>query len=587
MPNIRIAILTAFGDLLDWTPFATEATWDDGDHGCRSLTMVVPRRIAEAYTIFAASRTPEVRVTRGAQVLWRGRIDSPSLELGPDGTTVTLRALGGWQALRADRHTALWSDARLGRWRPLSTEDRAARLPERFVIDQQNRLFIGLKKNQTYTNGVIGAFGYQIPASSSRPVVGLICEVQHNLPSATWAIVIQRATGGFGGTLTTLQTIVGTGATATVGVYLNWLASDSADALLINVLYNSGAGVVYAGEDGASYVRMTKTRVVSALASTLADTLGGAIAAGARTITPPAGMAKIYVGQQLYIGGASPEIVTVTAVTATTFDATFAQAHLSTDIIRAWVVYAAEVVEALRASAVALNPGQLSADTSQVQDTALDLTDAVYEDARSADVIDDLARRGDGAGQQIETGVDAQLRLYFRPKGSQARRWFVRLDQLSLDRPRSTLANRVYATYDGPGESRLLRTASADDTISQAQYGVVAVGVVEAATSNADLAAQIRDLALADRATPMPAGAYTIRQLETEGGAIVSGDVVRPGDTVTIRNLPPAITLADARIRTFRVSETTYDPIAGAAQVVPETPLPLLEVLIAQGLVPG
>jgi hypothetical protein len=67
-------------------------------------------------------------------------------------------------------------------------------------------------------------------------------------------------------------------------------------------------------------------------------TLGTAVgSAGSHTCTPTTGgdgtpgMTDMYLGRPLWVGGASPEIVYVSAMTATTFTATFVNTHLSTD----------------------------------------------------------------------------------------------------------------------------------------------------------------------------------------------------------------------------------------------------------------
>jgi hypothetical protein len=68
-----------------------------------------------------------------------------------------------------------------------------------------------------------------------------------------------------------------------------------------------------------------------ALIEMLVDTtLGTAVTPGSVAVTPPS-MAGIYVGAYLLIDiGTNQEQVTVTAITSTTFTATFANAHLST-----------------------------------------------------------------------------------------------------------------------------------------------------------------------------------------------------------------------------------------------------------------
>jgi hypothetical protein len=53
---------------------------------------------------------------------------------------------------------------------------------------------------------------------------------------------------------------------------------------------------------------------------------------------------------------------------------------------------------------------------------------------------------------------------------------------------------------------------------------------------------------------------------------------------MTIRNLPPdAGTLID-RIRTFLIAETRYRPDGDVLEITPESPLPMLDVLVARAM---
>ena len=62
-------------------------------------------------------------------------------------------------------------------------------------------------------------------------------------------------------------------------------------------------------------------------------TLGTAVVPGAATVTPGS-MAGIYTGAMLLVGsGASLEVITVGATTATTFTTTFANSHAGTDAL--------------------------------------------------------------------------------------------------------------------------------------------------------------------------------------------------------------------------------------------------------------
>ena len=51
---------------------------------------------------------------------------------------------------------------------------------------------------------------------------------------------------------------------------------------------------------------------------------------------------------------------------------------------------------------------------------------------------------------------------------------------------------------------------------------------------------------------------------------------------MTIRNLPPTLSTAIDRIRTFRVSETRYDAMTNTLTVIPESPTPRVEIMLAR-----
>jgi hypothetical protein len=57
---------------------------------------------------------------------------------------------------------------------------------------------------------------------------------------------------------------------------------------------------------------------------------------------------------------------------------------------------------------------------------------------------------------------------------------------------------------------------------------------------------------------------------------------VRSGDTITIRNLSPGLSASIDRIRTFRVTHTSYDAMADTLQVEPELPPLTLETMLAR-----
>jgi hypothetical protein len=591
MQPITLAIVDGGAVTAILSDNATEAHWDYGPHGPRALTVTAPRRAAAIFALYRARRVPTVVAIRGGQICWAGRLDTASIRMDASGTQITVQALGSWQALRDGRHTALWSSTRYDTWRPMTTADFTLRDNTAWVTDTDNRLFIGLKNGTTYPSGArVGGLVLELPEGGSRGATGMQFTADYS-PSAGFEFGVNIfGAAGWGSPATILSYTPG----ATGGTRAYHLTFASAVAIEFYLYNTSGAPIAVGtgGTEGQLQVSLLDLRVVSDTSNRINTTLTANAVGGSNVTLTVGSTVGMYVGQQLVIdsGGGSSQMLTVASITDATH---LVVASLTWNrpigtALQGHRVLASTIAPALVAEAAALNPGALSDDLTQIASTALDLTDAVYEDALPADVLDDLAARGDGAGGQIETGVDERGRAYFRPRGSVARTWYVRLEHMELERPISAVENQVYATYEDVSGVRTRRTAVANDTISQADYGLVRVGTVAAKTSNATLAASIRDLALSDRADPQPAASIGIRQIETANGAIVSGDRVRPGDTITIRNLPAlsAGTFVD-RIRSFTVSEMTYDAMTGRADVVPETPLPLLDVLIAQGLIPS
>jgi len=138
----------------------------------------------------------------------------------------------------------------------------------------------------------------------------------------------------------------------------NWTALYAGNGAFNPHLYNFEVAGIYgfrtAGGAGvATYQPYSQTMVNT--------TAGASIAPGSQSVTPGS-MAFIYVGQKLLMGGAAPESVMVTAKTATTFTATFANPHSASDPIRSnsqgyqgAVIENCYIHDSYRATAIILN----------------------------------------------------------------------------------------------------------------------------------------------------------------------------------------------------------------------------------------
>lgn len=246
-------------------------------------------------------------------------------------------------------------------------------------------------------------------------------------------------------------------------------------------------------------------------------------------------------------------------------------------------IYANEIISALAASIQALNASQLNSSSALIDSPGLDLADQIIIDKYPADVVTRLAALGDNESTPTpwEAGVYEQQLLFFRPRGSAGRTWSVDVDELEVERTIDALFNAALAQYQLEDGS-LRRTVRHSDVDSIARYGLTRLGVVQADTSSSALAATYRNTFLQDYKDPIPRIRFNLRQLYDATGALWPKWAVRSGDIVTIRNLPPTLSTAIDRIRTFRVAETMYHADTDVIEVTPESPTPKLETMLAR-----
>jgi hypothetical protein len=111
---------------------------------------------------------------------------------------------------------------------------------------------------------------------------------------------------------------------------------------------------------------------------------------------------------------------------------------------------------------------------------------------------------------------------------------------------------------------------------------VTRYGAITAQTTSSTQATTVRDASLQDNKDPKPRVGLTFSALYDASGGRWPNWAMRAGDTVTIRNLPPTSSTTIDRIRTFRVSETSYDVDTDTIAPTPEESLPTLDFLIAR-----
>jgi hypothetical protein len=246
-------------------------------------------------------------------------------------------------------------------------------------------------------------------------------------------------------------------------------------------------------------------------------------------------------------------------------------------------IYASTIVADLAALVNYGNSAQLSSSTLLVESPGTDLTDQVFEAITPADILTSLAALGDSATPPnvFEAGVWEGQVLHFRQRGKYGRAWYVDASALEIERTIDTLYNRVIASYTGDSGINK-RTAHADNNASMLRYSLVRQHILNVDTSDITQAGVYRDASLQDTKDPAPRVAVTFDKLYDASGGLWPMWYCRSGDTITIRNLPPTVSADVDRIRTFRVSETSYEANTNILSVTPELPQNRVEVLLAR-----
>lgn len=569
--------------LIDATPYLTACTLTTNVHGFEGLSAAVRQALRSAFQLYDQPSLLYVGLFWNGQIVWEGRLEDPSLAASGQGSGLSVGALGAWRALSDLPYTALWSDSGLDRWEIQNRDiyGTSARA-ERFEQDTNLRIYMTPKKNESFGNApaVLGFFGYIIPDQSTRKIVGIQFDYDFLAPT-DWRVLVQSRDGGWGTATATHLTLNGSGAVQAASLNLVITATDR---LTIRMDFNA-ANAVYTGETGGAYIRITNMRLVTSTANRVNTTFTNNETAGNNVVIEVPSTANMYVGQRLIIASGSltnSESVIVEAINpGVSFTADLALNHTAGQTIQAHVIYADEIVKDQASAVATLNSAQLSSSTALIQSPGIDLTDRLYEDAAIGDIISSLAALGDTSGALWESGVYEGRMLFFRPKGTVSRAWFVDATDLNVARSLEQLANSIYPVYADINDHTLRGAAQADST-SIARYGVTRRQALQTQTTIAVTATSFAATALADHKDPQPRASVRFDGVFDALGSRYPLWLVRTGDTITVRNLPPNLSATIDRIRTFRISHTSYDALTDTLTIEPETPPPTLEVMLAR-----
>lgn len=559
--------------LYDWTLDASGVSLSDGDHDHESLGATIHMNVAEMFRVYDQLRFPYHVVLSSGFHAWTGRLEGREITA----RGLRIQALGYWRALSDyGPYTAFWSDYNTARWKTITQNDLSSHNPDKWEIDFNNRLRIVPRSGEVFSSTQRGGVYYIIPDGSLRQGQAIQFKINFLAPSSTWTAYVTKYSSSFGSASNSM-TLTGSGSLITRAYYLE---PSNADVIAVWMAYDS-TSATYSGETGVdAYLELTSVRVASSTTNKV-NTTASAISAGANTITP-GDMTNIYEGMQLVIdsGTSVGEMITVSSVDvgAGTFDATFVNDHSDGFTIQGIFIPASEIAQHVVSVTNGLNSDQLDDSTALIDDTDKDLLVELYEEKALQDIMNYLAL--EGASTRYEVGVDPERRLYFRERGSVAKVWYTTVMDLQLGDGLDTLINRAYGVFRN-ANGGILRTAEADDSLSQVKYGIVRRGFTVASTTSEALAESQRDTYLSEVSTITPRIGIVTDGLRDAQGNEYPLWLLRSGDELILQNLPPTLAESVDKVRRFRVKAKRYDVDRDILQPVPELDLPNIDIVIA------
>lgn len=245
------------GALIYTFPNPQGVTITDNEHGFESLTGFQEMLSHQAFWLYDLAPAKWVVLSCGGFTVWEGRLEDRKIQRGGFGFT----AFGAKRYLDDTLYTALWSTKSYAGIRPVSSDEVVKSTPERWAMDNNNRIWFGLVAGETYNDD--DHYGMQVwrePHLQAGEMTEIEFDYVLDLPT-DWELRVLTDTENFSGG-TVEATYISTGVPATVTGNIVAVTGPPAKAYLsFQVRNNTGAPVTYAGETGVAYARITNFRV--------------------------------------------------------------------------------------------------------------------------------------------------------------------------------------------------------------------------------------------------------------------------------------------------------------------------------------
>jgi len=240
--------------LADWSARAFGVSFDTDNHGFGYLTATIPMTLDEAFRYYDNLQFAHVELGNGAAIAFEGRLEDPAYR----GGALTIGAYGYWRAMTDLPYTAAWVTGSNTRdWRIMTEDLVSTRTPAKYHMENgDGRIYISLRKNETYADGVDGGNYYlEVPHNGERDWVEVTFTYDVTLPT-NWRFV--TSTWDTGATFTNGvedDTITGNGASQT-GTKTVTLTADN-QILSFGIYNNTGGAYNNTNETDDWYAKIT------------------------------------------------------------------------------------------------------------------------------------------------------------------------------------------------------------------------------------------------------------------------------------------------------------------------------------------
>jgi len=231
------------------------------ERGFESLSGFLPYTLIDSFMVLDRPIHHITAVSEGLETAFEGRIEDRAMTDGG----IDLTSFGYQSAMSDLPYTALWSDLHYARWRPATDDDRANATPEKWALDNNNRLYLALGNGNSFANGAdLGELTYAAPHNGERGIVAFSASYSIDLAN-NFQLRIIGCNYDFTGA-TVLHTVTSAGSPASGSINITFSAYDR---VIVQVRNNTGSAYNFAGDTGDEYAKLTVVKLRTSTSSTI------------------------------------------------------------------------------------------------------------------------------------------------------------------------------------------------------------------------------------------------------------------------------------------------------------------------------